>query len=88
MLDTRALSDEQHTRARRILLEFEARMSLPANEAYRDSTLQELDRAVLGDLLGLPSSIFDSLDVLRTQSCSVPTVHGGKPTRPELVGAA
>jgi hypothetical protein len=86
MLDSRALSDEQHTRARRILFEFEARTFLPANEAYRDPTRRELDRAVLGDLLGVPSLILDSLDVLRTQWCSEPTVHGGKSTRPEPAG--
>ena len=87
MLDTRALSDEQHNRARRILFEFEARTFLPANEAYHDPTRQQLDRAVLGDLLGLPSPMLDSLDVLRTQWCSEPTVHGGKSTRPSPSGA-
>ena len=30
------------------------------------------------DLLGLPSSILDSLDLLRTQWCNEPTVLGGK----------
>ena len=85
-LDTRALSDEQHACARRIFAEFKERAFLPANEAFRDPTRQALDEAVLGDLLGLPSSILDSLKVLRTQWCSEPTVHGGKSTRPEPVG--
>ena len=88
MLDTRTLSDEQHTCARRIFAEFEARPFLPANEAYRDPTRRALDEAVLGDLLGLPSSIRDSLDLLRTQWCTEPTVHGGKSTRPESSGAS
>ena len=52
------------------------------DEAYRDTTRQALDEAVLLDLLGLPSSILDSLDLLRTQWCNEPTVHGGKSTRP------
>ena len=84
MLDTRALSDEQHTSARRIFADFQARPFLPANEAYRDATRQALDETVLVDLLGLPSSILDSLALLRQQWCNEPTVHGGKSTRPGL----
>ena len=55
---------------------------LPANEAYRDPVRQELDRALLVDVLGLPDSILDSLDALRASWCAEPTVHGGKSTRP------
>ncbi len=87
VLDTRVLSDEQHACARRIFAEFEARPFLPANEAYRDPTRRALDEAVLGDLVGLPASILDSLALLRTQWCAEPTVHGGKSTRPEPTGA-
>ena len=86
-LDTRALSTRQHTLARRVFAEFEARPFLPANEAYRDTNRQALDEAVLCNLLGLPSSILDSLELLRKQWCSEPTVHGGKSTRPEPGGA-
>ena len=88
VLDTRALSDEQHACARRICAEFRARPFLPANEAYRDETRQALDEAVLCDLLDLPSSILDSLDLLRKQWCNEPTVHGGKSTRPESGSAS
>ena len=88
VLDTRALSDEQHAGSRRIFAEFQARPFLPANEAYRDTTRQALDEAVLCDLLGLPSSILDPLDLLRKQWCNEPTVHGGKSTRLESGSAS
>ena len=55
-----------------------------ANEAYRDATRQALDKTVLVDLLGVPSSMLDSLAPLRQQWCNEPTVHGGKSTRPAL----
>lgn len=86
MLDTRALSDGQHDNARTIFERFKERPFLPANEAYRDPNRHALDEAVLGDLLGLPVSILDSLSLLRTQWCAEPTVHGGKSTRPEPTG--
>ena len=81
MLDTRALSAEQHACARRIFTDFQARPFLPANEAYRDATRQALDETVLVDLLGLPASILDSLALLRQQWCNEPSVHGGKSTQ-------
>ena len=59
---------------------------MPANEAYRDETRKALDRAMLCDLLGLPESILEPLDVLRRQWCTEPTVHGGKSTRPPTGG--
>ena len=55
---------------------------LPANEAYRDMSRQELDRRVLLDLLGLPDTVLEPLDVLRMKWCSEPSVHGGKGTGP------
>ena len=55
---------------------------LPANEAYRDDTRQLLDRRVLIDLLNLPESIIEPLELLRLKWCSEPSVHGGKGTAP------
>ena len=55
---------------------------LPANEAYRDNTRKELDHRVLVDMLGLPESILEPLDLLRLKWCSEPSVHGGKSTAP------
>jgi len=82
VLDCRRLSSEVLSEASRIFARFRLREFRPANEAYRDETRQDLDGAVLCDLLGLPESILDPLETLRQQWCREPTVHGGKPTRP------
>ena len=68
--------------AKQIFENFRDWTFLPANEAHRDDTRKELDRAVLCELLGLPESILEPLGVLREQWCAEPTVHGGKSTRP------
>lgn len=83
VLDCRKLSGEVLTDASEVFARFRLREFLPANEAYRDEVRQELDQAVLCDLLGLPESVLDSLDTLREQWCREPTVHGGKLTRPD-----
>ncbi|MYJ81109.1 MAG: hypothetical protein F4046_04720 [Acidimicrobiaceae bacterium] len=82
VLDCRALSGDMLSEASEIFARFRLRAFLPANEAYRDEARQDLDRAVLRDLLGLPESILGPLETLRQQWCREPTVHGGKPTRP------
>ncbi len=81
-LDVRTLTEPQLRLASRLFSEFAARDLLPANEAYRDETRHDLDRAVLCELLGLPESILEPLALLRRQWCEEPTVHGGKSTRP------
>ena len=80
-LDARALSEEQSARAQSVFADFRDRKMLPANEAYRDPVRQELDRALLVDVLGLPEEILDGLAALRDSWCAEPTVHGGKSTR-------
>ena len=82
MLDVRTLTEPQLRLAARLFSDFASRDFLPANEAYRDETRKDLDRAVLCDLLGLPESILEPLALLRRQWCEEPTVHGGKSTRP------
>lgn len=82
VIDPRFLSNDQHFIAASLFSDFQERVFLPANEAYRDDTRQALDRAVLIDLLGLPESVMESLTLLRKQWCNEPTVHGGKSTRP------
>ena len=57
---------------------------MPANEAYRDSTRRELDHRVLIDMLDLPASVLEPLDLLRLKWCAEPSVHGGKGTAPEI----
>ena len=81
VLDVRTLDDTKLARAKQIFRDFRERELLPANEAYRDQTRKDLDRAVLCDLFGLPEDILEPLAVLRNQWCAEPSVHGGKQTR-------
>ena len=82
VLDCRALSGEVLAETVEVFARFRLRQFLAANEAYRDEARQELDKAILCDLLGFPKSILDPLETLREQWCREPTVHGGKTTRP------
>ena len=81
-VDPRRLTDEQLSAAGDVFERFKLRPLLPANEAYRDTTRQELDEAMLCEVLGLPTDVLIPLAVLRTQWCEEPSVHGGKSTRP------
>ena len=83
VLDVRRLDGAQLTECEEIYSRFRLRDFLPANEAYRDDARMDLDRAVVCEVLGMPDSSLDSLDTLRYQWCAEPTVHGGKPTRPD-----
>jgi len=81
-LDPRKLSKRQLAQTQTIFDEFKGREFLPANEAYRDKTRQDLDKAILVDLLKQPAELLEPLDLLRRQWCAEPSVHGGKSTRP------
>ena len=81
-LDITRLAPEQLATAETIFADMRAAEFLPANEAYRDASRQELDRRVLMEILGLPENILEPLDLLRLKWCSEPSVHGGKNTRP------
>ena len=82
-LDVTQLSEDQLQTAETIFDELKHLDFLPANEAYRDDTRKLLDRRVLIDLLHLPESILEPLDLLRLKWCSEPSVHGGKGTAPD-----
>ena len=85
VLDPRTLAEAQVEHCRDIFTRFKGREFLPANEAYRDDTRQELDRELLfgpSSTLQLDSDLEDSLDLLRRQWCAEPSVHGGKQTQP------
>ena len=84
-LDVTQLSADQLQTAQTIFDELKHLDFLPANEAYRDDTRKLLDRRVLIDLLNLPESILEPLDLLRLKWCSEPSVHGGKGTAPDGV---
>ncbi len=82
VLEPRQLNDAQMDQARVIFERFQEQEFRPANEAYRDPVRQELDRAVLVELLGLDESVMEGLDILRCQWCAEPSVHGEKSTKP------
>ena len=83
-LDPRALTDSQLTLADEIFDRFRSTEFLPANEAWHDDNRRKLDEAMFVDLLGFDrDQIMPSLAILRDQWCREPSVHGGKPTRPQ-----
>ena len=82
-LDVTKLSPAQLARAEEIFEDMRDSQFLPANEAYRDSARKELDHRVLVDILGLPESVLEPLELLRLKWCSEPGVSGGKSTAPE-----
>lgn len=83
-LDPRALTDGQMTLADEIFDRFRSTEFLPANEAWHDDNRRKLDEAMFVDLLGFDrDQIMPSLAILRDQWCREPSVHGGKPTRPQ-----
>ena len=78
VLDVTKLTTAQIDHAREIFSAFQNRTFLPANEAFLDTTRQDLDFAILVDLLALPEEIMPPLALLRKQWCEEPSVHGGK----------
>ena len=82
-LDVAKLTQAQLDVAEDIFEDMKVAQFLPANEAYRDNTRKELDYRVLIDMLGLPATVVEPLDLLRLKWCSEPSVHGGKRTAPE-----
>lgn len=85
VLDTRLLSKKQIQSSQIIFKEFVDKTFLPANEAYRDATRQDLDYAVLCELLQISTDILKPLKLLRDSWCAEPTVHGGKSTRIDTI---
>ena len=79
-LDVTKLTRSQLETAEDIFEDMRDAQFLPANEAYRDNSRKELDYRVLFDMLGLPTSVLEPLDLLRMKWCSEPSVHGGKST--------
>lgn len=80
--DMRDLTDEQIAMAKETFRVFSKKNMRPANEAWRDDVRQDLDRAVMIDVLGLHERILKPLDMLREKWCAEPSVHGGQATRP------
>ena len=81
-LDVTKLTSVQLERAEQIFDDMRDAQFLPANEAYHDNSRKELDYRVLVEMLELPESVIEPLDLLRLKWCSEPSVHGGKRTAP------
>ncbi len=81
-LDITKLTRAQLDAAEEIFDDMRDAQFLPANEAYRDNSRKELDHRVLIDMLNLPPTVLEPLDLLRLKWCSEPSVHGGKRTGP------
>ena len=82
ILDVQSLTERGTAKASKHFEELRNRRFLPANEAYRDETRKDLDRAVLVDLFGLPEKVLEAFSVIRNQWCAEPSVHGGKQPAP------
>ena len=78
VLDLRALSDEQHAKARQIFDEFRDLEFKPAYIADADPIRASLDQMVICDLLGFESDVFEGVRRLAAKWCAEPSVHGGK----------
>lgn len=83
VLDVSSLGKEQLKKAMKLWDGISKEDFLPANEAYRDPVRQKLDEAIIFEVLGLPKSVLDSVELLRLKWCNEPSVHGGKSTAPE-----
>lgn len=78
ILDLRALSDEQHAKARQIFDEFRELEFKPAYIADADPVRASLDQMVICDLLGFESDVLEGVRRLAAKWCAEPSVHGGK----------
>jgi len=72
VLDPRQLSETQLETAKAIFDRFETKEFKPANLADKDPVRQELDEAMLCELLGHGQSVLDELDTIRAQWCNEP----------------
>ena len=80
-LDVDALSDDQVAQANAIFEDLKTRPMRPLNEATEDEVRQELDCRLLVDVLGVPSELMPSVDLLRRKLCDEPSIYGTKKTK-------
>ena len=83
-LDTRALTEEQHTAAREAFEAMRDLRFLPFDQIDEDPARAELDRRLLVDVLGLPGLLCEPdgpMDLLRRKLAREPQIHGGKKSR-------
>ena len=84
VLDFRALSDGQLSKAEEIFNEFRDKELKPAYLADADPNRALLDKRVVCDLLGFDESVCRGVRRLSAKWCAEPSVHGGK-ARPKGV---
>ena len=82
ILDFRQLSERQRLACHSIFERFCERKFQPANESFRDPVRNELDEAVVVEVLELSPDLLDEFALVRKQWCSEPSVYGTKPTGP------
>lgn len=82
VIDPRTFPDDKLKLDEDIFVQLSNVPLLPANESYRDTARQSLDRSVLIELLALPEKILEPLDNVRRPWCAEPSVHGGKSNGP------
>ncbi len=85
VLDPRELMEERLTKCGKIFQKFRQKEFSSAKEARSGRTRQELDEAMLVDLLGRDERILKNLEILRNQWCSEPSVCGGKKTACQIL---
>ena len=73
--DMRGLTDAQVDLAKHVFKKFAAQELLQASAADSDPVRQEMDRAVLVDVFGLPEDIMEPLELLREKWCMEPSVN-------------
>ena len=78
VLDARELDKQQRQTAGELFTSLCDKPLRPAHEADRDETRQQLDDALLTEVLRLPRSTLEAVAVARRQWCSEPTVQGTK----------
>lgn len=83
-LDVRTLSEEQLSIVTEIFDDLKTKPLFPPNRIEEDSTRHEIDRRFLGDVLGMPASVFGAdcpVNLLRKKLANEPSIHGHKGKR-------
>ena len=83
-LDLRRLSARQHRAAQDAFAALAEERFLPFDQIDEDAARAELDRRLLVDVLGLPSSLCDAggpMELLRQKLAAEPQIHADKRTR-------
>lgn len=77
-LDVSRLSKQQLQQAMTIMKHMATAELRPMNEAAMDDVRHDLDRRLLVDMLGFPTTVVEGLGIVRNRWVSEPSVHGGK----------